>query len=166
MNSLIWVTTVTCWAGFDIPFVEVVWCPCVESMDSVECGPLFLGDVDTWRIFCWITDQFFVTSTTEGEGGYVFIPFCLFVNWRNPSDFGNYVGQLCVSFCVCLSVCLFVCVFVYPVAATPFQRSWPNWVQTSAMVQLRHLSFFVNLGQRSRSKSPKNQNSYFRNNVR
>ena len=72
-----------------------------------------------------------------------------------------FVGCVCHS--VCLSVCLFVCVFVYPVAATPFQRSWPNWVQTSAMVQLRHLSFLVNLGQRSRS--PKNRNSYFLNNV-
>ena len=69
----------------------------------------------------------------------------------------------CVCHSVCLSVRLFVCVFVYPVAATPFQRSWPNWVQTSAMVQLRHLSFLVNLGQRSRS--PKNRNSYFRNNI-
>ena len=60
-----------------------------------------------------------ITSTTESEGRYVFTPFFLFVNCRNPSDFGNYVGRLCVSFCVCLSVC----VFVYPVAATPFQRS-------------------------------------------
>ena len=59
--------------------------------------------------------------------------------------------------CVCHSVCLSVCVFVYPVAATPFQRSRPNWVQTSAMVKLRHLSFLVNLGQRSRSRSPKTE---------
>ena len=68
------------------------------------------------------------TSAAKGEGDYVFTPFlsvCLFINCWNPSDFGNYVGRLCVSFCmsVCLSVCLFVCVFVYPVAATPFQRS-------------------------------------------
>ena len=50
---------------------------------------------------------FLATSTTEGEGGYVFTPFCLSVNCRNPSDFGNYVVRLCVS--VCLSVCLCVC---------------------------------------------------------
>ena len=38
---------------------------------------------------------------------------CLFVNCRNPSDYGNYVGRLCVSFCVsvCLPVCL--CVFLH-----------------------------------------------------
>ena len=43
---------------------------------------------------------------------------CLFVNCRNPSDFGNYVGRLCVSFCVSVCLSVFVCVFVYPVAAT------------------------------------------------
>ena len=52
-----------------------------------------------------------ITSPTKGEGGYVFTPFCLFiwlfVNCRNPSDFGNCVGRLCVI----LSVCLFVCLF-------------------------------------------------------
>ena len=93
------------------------------------------------------------------EGGYVFTPFCLSVCLLIAGILRISAIMLvsCVCHSVCLSVCLFVCVFVYPVAATPFQRSWPYWVQMSAMVQLRHLSFLVNLGQRSRSRSPKTE---------
>ena len=92
---------------------------------------------------------------------YRLTPSCLFVNCRNPSDFVNYVGRLCVSFC--LSVCLCVCL---PCSSHTVSAIMTKLVQTSAMVQLRDLSFLVNIGQRSRSRSPKNRNSYFRNNVR
>ena len=33
-----------------------------------------------------MTDNFIITSATEGEGGYVFTPFCLFVWIQDISE--------------------------------------------------------------------------------
>ena len=45
------------------------------------------------------------TSSTEGEGGYVFPPFCLFVSCKIEAFSSVLVRQVCY---VCLSVCLSV----------------------------------------------------------